>query len=66
MISPLYGQAVIAAAIGLVAYLIKQIVKASVEMRDNVRDIMTNHLPHIYEELKGMREDIYELKERND
>ena len=64
MITPPYDyglllawRALITAIPGAMLYVLWKMAKAALELRDNVRDIMTNHLPHIYEELKGIKEE---------
>ena len=61
MINPIYGQALLTVIGAILVYLIKSLVKAAVELRDDVHDLMRNHIPHIYDELKEIRN---ELKER--
>jgi len=49
---------------GVTLWLIKSGVQAVVQLRDDVRDLKYNHIPHLQEAIEELREAIHELTKR--
>lgn len=46
---------------GSMLYLLQSGVKAAIQLRDDVRDLKNNHVPHLQDDIKELKEAIHEL-----